>query len=217
MAAAYFATPPCEPITVLLFGSEESYRRYAAQLFGDRPVPRCGYYRPHLRAVMVSISTGEGTLRHELTHALAAFDFPDAPDWLGEGLAALHELAALGPDGLTLIGQSGPRLSTLQTALREGRLRPLRSLLRADDFHGPDEKLNYAQARYFCLYLQRQGLLGDCYRRLRDRRGEDPHGEEDWHGEKTVLGLFPGRTWDDLDADFQRFVAAQGEEGEQGK
>jgi hypothetical protein len=205
MAAAYFTTPPSEPITILLFAGQQSYRRYAAQLFGERQVPRCGYYRPNLRTVVVNLATGGGTLSHELTHALAAFDFPDAPDWLGEGLAALHELATVGPDGLTLVGQSGPRLSTLQTAIREGRLRPLPWLLRAHDFHGANEKLNYAQARYFCLYLQRQGVLGDCYRRLRDSWGKNA---DDPDGEKAVLGLFPDRTWDDLDADFRQFVAA---------
>ena len=80
----------------------------------------------------------------------------------------------------------------------------MRSLLTADDFHGPDEKLNYAQARYCCLYMQRQGVLGDCYRRLRANRSGD------LHSERAVLALFPGRTWDELDADFRGFVGERG-------
>jgi len=126
MAAEYFAAAPDEPITILLFADEESYRRHAKRLFHDEHLPRCGYYRPHLRTMLINVSAGRGALLHELTHALAAFDFPDAPDWLHEGLASLHEEALLRPDGSGLIGQSGPRLLTLQKAISAGRLRPLR-------------------------------------------------------------------------------------------
>jgi hypothetical protein len=203
MSAAYFAAAPNEPITILLFADEDSYRRHAKMLFGDQRVPRCGYYRPHLRTVLVNVSAGCGTLLHELTHALAAFDFPDAPEWLREGLAALHEQAVVRPDGQGLIGQSGPRLATLKAALAAGRLPALRSLINAADFHGPNEQLNYAHARYFCLYMQRQGVLEDCYRRLRAHCADDPRGE------RAVLAVFPGRTWGELDADFRQFVAEE--------
>ena len=37
------------------------------------------------------LATGGGTLSHELTHALMEADFPNAPGWISEGLASLHE------------------------------------------------------------------------------------------------------------------------------
>ncbi len=76
MAHSYFDTPPNKPITVLLFSGEQSYNRYARQLYGDEGISVYGYYKPHLRTLVMNIGTGGGTLVHELTHALIDFDFP---------------------------------------------------------------------------------------------------------------------------------------------
>jgi hypothetical protein len=38
----------------------------------------------------------------------------------------------------------------------------------ADDFYGEKKGLNYAQARYFCMYAQQKDLLERLYRQLRD-------------------------------------------------
>ena len=200
MGAAYFCTAPNEPITILLFDSEQSYRRHAERLFGDRNVSRFGYYRPHLRVLVINAGTGRGPLWHELTHALMAFDFPDAPDWFAEGLASLHESGRVRSDGLGIEGDVNWRLPVLKQALREGRLRSIESLLANDDFRGPDKNLNYAHARHVCLYLQRNGMLRDFYRRLRESRNDDPSGR------KAVREVFPDRSWEELDADFRRFV-----------
>jgi len=43
-------------------------------------------------------------------------------------------------------------------------------------FRGEGEGLNYAQVRYFCLYLQERGLLSHFYRKFRSAVGDDPSG-----------------------------------------
>jgi len=201
MQAAYFSLRPDEPVTILLFDTEESYRRHAARLFGDRTISRFGYYKPHLRVLLVNAGTGDGPLWHELTHALMAFDFPDSPDWFAEGLASLHETGRIGQDGNVIEGQPNWRLSVLQQALQTGKLRSVESLMACEDFYGRDEQLHYAHARFVCLYLQRHDVLGPFYRQL--RAGRDPMAE-----------LFPNRSLTEVDADFRAFVKASNRQAE---
>ncbi|MEE8452252.1 MAG: hypothetical protein V3R99_10070 [Thermoguttaceae bacterium] len=193
MAAAYFSTTPYEPVTILLFNREETYRRHAARLFGDRTVSRFGYYKPHLRVLLINTSTGDGPLWHELTHALMAFDFPDAPQWFAEGLASLHETGRITNDGSHIEGQVNWRLGVLQEALQTGQLRSVESLMASDDFYGRDEHLHYAHARFVCLYLQHRGVLKPFYRQL--RAGRDATAE-----------VFPDRSLKKVDADFRTFA-----------
>jgi len=204
MMSGYFTVPPTEPIVILLFAKEVSYREHAARLFGDREVSRYGYYRPHLRTIMVNAECGPGALVHELTHALMAFDFPRAPQWLSEGLASLHEHGRIRDDGGEILGLPNWRVGVLEEAVRRRRLPALRSLLGTRSFRGPGERLHYAQARYFCMYLQDRGVLGACYRACRLGTEDDPTGE------KTVAALFPGWSWEQLDADFRAWLRGTG-------
>jgi hypothetical protein len=200
IASAYTSVPPDEPITILLFAREKSYRHYAEQLYGDREVSVYGYYKPTSRTMLMNIATGGGTLVHELTHALVDFDFPDIPDWFNEGLASLHEQCRFRADESGIDGLVNWRLPALQKAIAEGRLRPLEELIGADDFRGRLEGLNYAHARYFCLYMQEQGVLGRFYRAFRDGR------EKDKLGLQTALAMFPERSWTKLNTDFRRWA-----------
>ena len=200
MAASYFSTPPSEPITVLLFSGEKSYNHYARRLFADEGVSIYGYYKPGQRVLVMNIGTGGGTLVHELTHALMDFDFPTVPDWFNEGLASLHEQCRFREDRSGIDGLVNWRLPILQRALQEGELRPLADLIRADDFRGDREGVNYAQARYFCMYMQEQGVLEDYFRLFRTRQKEDPLGYA------TVSEVFPDRSWAELDADFRAWA-----------
>jgi len=197
MAAEYFdrATPD-EPITVLLLSSDKDYRSSARALFGDEDVSSFGYYRPHLRTILVNLGRGSSGLRHELTHALMAFDFPAAPEWLNEGLASLHEDGQVRPDGAGIDGAVNWRLELLQEAAGRGRLLTLPDFFREGDFQGSGKGLGYAQARYFCLYMQRRGVLREFYRRFRDEPGDDPTGAA------LVAAAFSGRCWGEIDADF---------------
>jgi hypothetical protein len=201
MSASYFVALPTEPVIILLFSSEQTYRESAARLFADRDVSRYGYYRPHLRTVLVNLEAGCDGLYHELTHALMAFDFPSAPQWLSEGLASLHERARLRDDGRSLEGLANWRSDVLREAIRKNRLPPVRTLVAGGEFRGPRERLNYAHARCFCQYLQDRGLLTACYRAC--RAGV----EADRSGAEAVVSLFPGLSWEEVNADFRRWLA----------
>ena len=202
MARQFLSTLPDRPITVLLWSGEASYNYYAEKLYGDRNVSIYGYYKPSSRTLVLNIGTGGGTLVHELTHALVDFDFPEMPDWFNEGLASLHEQCRFREeaDGPSIEGLENWRLSGLQKAIRAGKLRSLESLLSADDFRGRQQGLNYAQARYLCLYLERQGLLSDFYHRFRRTHTDDPHGV------RALAAIVPDFSWQSLDEQFQNWV-----------
>jgi hypothetical protein len=207
MGACYFDTPPSEPITVLLFSGEASYDRYARRLFADEGISVYGYYKPAVRTLVMNINTGGGTLVHELTHALIDFDFPRVPDWFNEGLASLHEQCRFreGADGPWIEGLPNWRLAALQEAVQQGRLGSIERLATSDDFRGPQEALNYAQARYLCMYLQERGLLAKFYREFRENQERDPSGA------KTLAALFPGKAWADVDRGFQGWAVRVGD------
>lgn len=199
--AAYFARSPDQPITVLLLADESSYSACAQQLFGERDVSVYGYYKPRQRTLVMNISTGSGTLVHELTHALIDFDFPRVPDWFNEGLASLHEQCRFRRDGSGIDGLVNWRLPILQQALADGTLRPIVEMIDDAVFRGPREAVNYAQARYLCLFLQERGLLEEYFRRFRAAQDTDPRGRETL---RVVLG---DRTWNEIDAEFRAWVA----------
>ncbi len=171
MWRSYFQTRPDRPITVLLLSGDKTYRETAKRLLGDEDVSHFGYYRPWDRTMVMNIATGGGTLVHELTHALIAFDFPRVPTWFNEGLASLHEGCRIHADRIE--GVVNWRLPGLQRAIGDGTLRPLRDLVTARDFYGKRQGTNYAQARYFIMYVQKLGKLDDLYDAMRDAGGRD--------------------------------------------
>ena len=165
MWASYFRVTCDQVITILLLADEGSYRAWSARLFGDTDVPYFGYYRHADRTLVMNIHTGTGTLVHELTHALIDFDWPGVPLWFNEGLASLHEQCRVSGD--RIIGLPNWRLGGLQEEIRRGRLRSLADLTAEDDFYGTGRGVNYAHARYFCMYLQHRGLLRRFYKDYR--------------------------------------------------
>jgi hypothetical protein len=202
MQCRYFRAQPSQSVTVLVFRGEASYNRYCQALFGDSGVSVYGYYKPTLRTLALNFGTGGGTLVHELTHALIDFDFPQVPSWFNEGLASLHEQCRFRTSdrGPWIEGLVNWRLPGLKRTIERGQLRPLASLVEESDFRGPLQGTNYAQARYFCMYMQKQGVLEDFYRTFRADRAQDPQGA------KSVAKVFPNSTWRELDRNFQRWV-----------
>ncbi len=200
MEAVYFNRPPDAPIAAVLLGDQATYEQEAKRLLGRDEVSPHGHYRPHLRTIVVSTVQGAGPLRHELTHALLAFDWPDAPAWLAEGLAALNERCRVSVDPPAIEGLASPRLEVLQEAIHEDRLRPLGDLMAPGRFEEGRPALNYAHAWGLCLYLQEQGALAEFYRRFRDARGEDPSGQN------TLRAVLGGASLREIEAGFRRFV-----------
>jgi hypothetical protein len=172
----YFTKKPDYPIRVYLFKDDKTYRAYAKSLFGDTDVSHFGYYKPDQRALVMNIGTGAGTLVHEMVHALMEPDFPDAPTWFSEGLASLYEQCNYTGEGL--VGLVNWRLPVLREGLKKETALPLDKLVATTrgEFLNRHLGVHYAQARYFCMYLQHRGLLRQFYRDYRDGYAKDPTG-----------------------------------------
>lgn len=200
LSLMYFDREPDEPIAILLFASEKSYQA-TAQRFDRRSAANYhGYYIRLDRRLMINASTGEGTLSHELTHALAHFDFPNMPEWFDEGLGSLYEESTFSSDGLRLLGQSNWRLNHLLHAMHHRRLGALEGLLASRTIRSEQQATDYAHARYLCLYLQERDLLPLFYRKFRANVAHDPSGVQ------TLREVFNSPTIDAVDRDFRNWV-----------
>jgi hypothetical protein len=202
----YFTKDPKEILDIWLFKDSASYERNAFALFGSKPTTPYGYYSSTHKALVMNISTGGGTLVHEIVHPFVEANFPGAPPWLNEGLGSLYEQC--GEVGGHIHGYTNWRLPGLQNAIKAGTLTSFKQLLAMDNsvFYDDDRGANYAQARYLCYYLQQRGLLVKFYREFHAHRTDDPSGyktlkrilktrdmkafQQKW--EKYVLGLKQG-------------------------
>lgn len=198
----YFDKVPELPVTLLLYSNESAYREAARTLDRRNAANYYGYYIRTDRRIVVNIGTGAGTLAHELTHALGHVDFPNMPEWFDEGLASLYEEAGFSDDGLRLNGLSNWRLNHLLNAMQKRRLGTLESLISSREIHEDDQAVEYAHARYFCLYLQQRNLLPFFYRKFRDRISSDPSGL------RTLCEILGTENLDPVDRDFRRWVIA---------
>jgi len=173
----FFTKRPTYVIRVYLFDGQESYQTHVQRLFGHEPDTPFGFYSSDRRSLVMNIATGTGTLVHEMVHALAEPDWPDIPAWFNEGLGSLFEQCRFdGPD--RLVGLPNWRLPGLQRAIRQDRLVDLVRLmaLTDDEFYGTASGLHYAEARYFCMYLQTRHVLARFYHLYRHGFGKDRTG-----------------------------------------
>jgi len=150
-----------------------------------------GYSVPNDQSIVAVIPGAEiGTLLHELTHLLVKRDFADAPPWLDEGFAALHEVSHW--EGNRLVGDPNWRGDLLRELGYPNRPVSLAALLtmHGDDFNayqsGDFERapVNHALARYFVLQLQQTGRLASVYRAL---RGQDAFSDAVVRSDASVL------------------------------
>jgi len=197
LAKDFIKGEPVEPLKVYLFRGARSYERYCREVLKEEPTTPFGFYRSVDRALVMNIDTGTGTLAHELVHPLAAADFPGIPAWLNEGFASLYEQSTTRDDG-TIWGLVNWRLPRLQKGLANVDLAALMKTTSAE-FYGADSGLNYAAARYLCLYLQERGLLPGFYRAFRDTFETDRSGIRQ-------LEKVAGRPLTDLEPDWKAWV-----------
>ncbi|MCC8109759.1 MAG: hypothetical protein LIQ30_12110 [Planctomycetes bacterium] len=200
----YFDKGPVrdKTVNVFVFRNYDSYESGLRHFLGMDPISPYGHYGHTQKYIVMNYETGPGTLVHELTHALMSEDFPEAPIWLGEGMASLYEHCRAEGDGLR--GDDNWRLPELQAAMAADTLTPLGSLLAMSpsDFRSNRESLHYAQARYFCKFLEEMGLLPRVYKEFRDRYSQDPTGAN------TLIRAF-GRPLEVIDSAWRRWVAYQ--------
>jgi hypothetical protein len=150
----YFEKKPDEVTTIFLFKDDKSYRLWAKKLFDDEDLSRFGY-KPFDKVMLMNISTGTGTLVHEMTHALVRYDFPNIPSWFNEGLGSLYERCSLNNN--EILGYVNWRLPDLQDAVKHGSYSSLDKLMKTnyDEFYGSNSSFNYAQSRYLCQFLRK--------------------------------------------------------------
>ncbi len=174
---AYFPKDPEEILDIWLFRNPESYRKHTKAIFNDEPTTPYGYFSHTHKALIMDISTGGGTLVHEIVHPFVAANFPACPSWLNEGLGSLYEQS--GEDRLgRIIGRTNWRLAGLQKAIAEERVPSFKTLCSTTtmEFYTQDKGTNYGQARYLCYYLQQHGLLRKYYHAFYAAQREDPTG-----------------------------------------
>ena len=116
----YFKNDPDHIINIWLFKDKESYEANTKKLFGSVPSTPYGYYSPSDKVLVMNISTGGGTLVHEIVHPFMAANFEACPSWFNEGLASLYEQSSE-KDG-RIVGLTNWRLRGLQLAIKDGLL-----------------------------------------------------------------------------------------------
>lgn len=200
LGVQFFDHSPDWPVTILLCSSDESYRECLLRLDDRDRSEYSGIYSRDDHRVVVNVATGDGTLAHELTHALAHADFPALPEWIDEGLASLHEECEFSADGLRLQGLDNWRRSVLLEAIGADRLRSVSGL--AEERFAISERaaVDYAHARYFFLFLQQRRLLEPFYRKCRS------NAETDATGLDSLCELFDARSPAEIDEAFRDWL-----------
>lgn len=193
-----FATLPARALSVYLFSSTAPYEAYCQRRWGSECGTPFGFYRYDERRIVMNVGPGIGTLTHELVHPLVEADFPEAPDWINEGIASLFEQPYLGRRGEIHGGKNWrhPRLMQAFNSASEREHATLPALFAMSDqeFRGDRETLNYAAARYFCQWLDHQHLLWPFFQRWRATRATDRSGEQAF---REVVGKTPEQANDD--------------------
>jgi hypothetical protein len=196
----YFDSDPDRIITIWLLGEKDSYAKISRAVSGRAPGTPFGFYLESKDALIMNISTGGGTLVHEMFHAFVPANFPSMPPWLNEGMASLYEQC--GERGGRIVGFTNWRLAGLKKAIANKATLSWKDLCDLDvrGFYGPGSGVHYAQARYLCYYLQQKKLLRTFYKAFLAGQAKDPTG---YHTLLKVLDV------DDPDAllrDWQAWV-----------
>jgi len=194
----YFSSDPLDIIDIWLFKDKESYRKYAREIFGDEPTTPYGYFSDEDNALVMNISTGGGTLVHEIVHPFMHSNFLECPPWFDEGLASLYEQSC--EKNGHIYGKTNWRLAGLQKAISNNAVPSFKQLasMNRHEFYNLDKGTNYGQARYLCYYLQEKRLLVEFYHKFYGNREADPTG---YTTLKRVLGE------EDMDAFKQKWEA----------
>ena len=172
----FFTNDPKEILDIWLFKDAASYEKNTLLLFGEKPSTPYGYYSSTHKALIMNISTGGGTLVHEIVHPFVEANFPACPPWLNEGLGSLYEQC--GEVEGHIHGFTNWRLPGLQQAIKSGKVPSFKTLtaMDANGFYNEDRGTNYGQARYLCYYLQEKKLLIKFYQEFQAHQREDPTG-----------------------------------------
>jgi hypothetical protein len=187
-----FEKRPTRAISVYLFPTAAPYDAYCKKRDSVSCISPYGFYLHADRRIVMNVGPGLGTLTHELIHPLVETDFPAAPDWINEGIASLFEHFYFSAPG-EMHGAKNWRHPRLVQALRSEQERidaslPTLFALSDPQFRGDKEDLNYAAARYLCMWLDEREDLWPFYQRWRDHYAEDRSGAKSF---EAVVGKTP--------------------------
>lgn len=157
-------------ITIHHYSNPDLMKAHIRSQRGPECTGTLGYYDWRRQNVVFRAPPNSaGTLNHELTHALVFWDFPLAPRWLEEGIAALHEHTGEGYQAL-------PNPWREELLRRRGMSRPstddFARLLRMSAIEFEHHALNATVARAYLMGLQRCGALPVLYREIRRDESE---------------------------------------------
>jgi hypothetical protein len=171
----FFISHPNHPVVIFAFRDKQSYAYNLRRLWNEEPISPYGHYNYVRRHIVFNYSTGLGTMIHELTHALMDPDFPQAPIWIAEGLASLYEHCMVA--GNSIFGVDNWRLPELKRKINSTHYTPLVQLFSfSDRAFNQKESLHYAEARYFCMFMEKQGVLREFYNLYRNNYNKDKTG-----------------------------------------
>ena len=202
----FFTEDPKDIIDIWLFKDAASYQKHTRLLFNDNPSTPYGYYSRSHKALIMNISTGGGTLVHEIVHPFIEANFPSCPPWLNEGLGSLYEQC--GEQDGHIHGFVNWRLPGLQKAIKAGEVGSFKDLMAMDvnAFYSDSRGVNYAQSRYLCYYLQQKGLLFTFYKQFHARQKTDPTGY------KTLQSILGERDMSLFQRKWEKYVLNLNEE-----
>jgi hypothetical protein len=198
--AEYFQKDPKHILNIWLFRDKDSYESHNQSLFGAKPTTPYGYYSDVHKALVMNISTGGGTLVHEICHPFMAANFPLCPSWFNEGLASLYEQCEEREGRIW--GLTNWRLRGLQEAIKDRRVSKFKALCETTtrEFYDDNRGVNYAQARYLCYYLQQQKKLHDYFHAFKKSAREDASGYV------TLQKTLEAENMDDFQKMWEAFV-----------
>ncbi|MBK8255814.1 MAG: C39 family peptidase [Polyangiaceae bacterium] len=172
----FFKKDPSKILTIWLFGTKGSYDRHVRLNYDREPSTPYGFFSAEHASLVMNISTGGGTLVHEIVHPFVAANLPDCPAWLNEGLGSLFEQSD--ERNGHIIGNTNWRLAGLQRAIQKKVVPSFHTLTHTtiNEFYEEDPGSNYAQSRYLLYYLQEHGLLLKFWNQYLQDRNSDPSG-----------------------------------------
>ena len=208
MFKQFMKIKPSKTLHIFLFKDSKSFKDKVKQIMGYNPDTPYGFFTSAKLALMMNISTGSGTLVHELVHSFAFFDFPDIPLWCNEGIASLFEgysFFFVNDDGKKveyLRGHKNWRYPIVWEGYEKNKLPMVVEFIHLDwqDFlNGEKSKYNKAYGRYLFYFLQENGWLENFYKKYRDAYAKNPDAQ-------PVLEAVTGKTVDELDRMFKQWL-----------
>ncbi|MCC6866585.1 MAG: hypothetical protein IT280_10545 [Ignavibacteria bacterium] len=192
---------PVNVTPVYLFKDFNTYKNFVLKNYDipESDISPYGFFKISKNVIVIRYVSWKGSIKHELTHKFLKADFPDAPSWFEEGLAAMNEKSTFSNGNL--IADYSMRMLAIQRALKDNSYTGLEYLMKTndDELYSKRASFYYAQSRYLLMYLQQMGILEKYYKEFRDTIHEDNTGI-------TQLESITGKPISELEDTYVDFI-----------